>query len=265
MPCNAMLPDMKPLAPLPARTLSWHASAVADPVLRLFWFHHAGGNGASYRSWQHLFPGNWQIVFIEYPGRGENAGLPAAHAMPHLAGEVLDSIAPLLDRPYAMFGHSMGSLVAFAVARLAQERGLRQPFWFGASGRHPPHVTSGSRFFLHKLSDPALSEVLTELGGNGLDHLEDPAERAQYLQLMRTDFEVCETWLPPAHPPLDCALTAYIGMDDPMVPQALMKDWSALCNTHFKMEIFDGGHFYLTGYKRELVQSMMAGILEHYN
>src|SRR3954467_11112772 len=101
--------------------LSIHQSrpALREPALRLFWFHHAGGNGESYRSWAQLFPRDWDVVFVEYPGRGHNEHLPPARSLTALSELIMPSIEPLLDVPYALYGHSMGSLIAFTVARLA--------------------------------------------------------------------------------------------------------------------------------------------------
>jgi len=232
-----------------------------DPTLRLFWFHHAGGSALSYRSWARLFPRDWGLVFLEYPGRGGSAALPPARRMEPLADAVLDAIEPLLDRPYAFFGHSMGSLVAFATARRAMARDLPAPFWLGASGRHAPHL-GARRYMIHKLSDDALTDVVRTIGGTPMDLLADPRDRARFLDLLRADFEACETYHPEPEPRLPLPITSYVGTEDPTVPLAEVRAWAQLTSSEFELRRFAGGHFYMTGAKAEVARHLIDDVRE---
>lgn len=273
MHCNdmAVMPEMvaglPPMAAAQAeaapRRLRYVCSGAQQPVLRLFWFHHAGGSGASFRSMQALMPADWQIVWVEYAGHGENAGVPAACEMAQLQADLWHSLAHLLDRPYALFGHSMGALAAFGFARNAQATGARMPCWLGASGRFAPHVASALGYYLHKLSDAALAESIAALGASALELLAGEDERRAWLDLMRADLQVCETWQPALLPRLDCALTAFIGRDDPMIKVAQMQSWQVLCNGDFELQSFDGGHFYLVARKRELAAQIVEKVSQY--
>lgn len=236
------------------------ACAAPGPALRLIWFHHAGGHGASYQSWRSLFPPEWDCVFLEYPGRGAQAHLAPARTMAQLADALLATAALLLDRPYALFGHSMGSLVALEFARRAQALHGRAPCWIGVSGHHAPQHDSTLRYRLHRLSEPALAQTLALLGNDPLAFLNEPAQRSAALALLRADLEACETYRAAPAPVLDCAMSAFLGAADPMVSLAQMQPWSALANGAFHLRQFEGGHFYLTAHKRALAACIIADL-----
>jgi surfactin synthase thioesterase subunit len=242
--------------------LSLHRSrpALGEPSLRLFWFHHAGGTGQSYRSWIPLFPHDWDIVFVEYPGRGHNAQLPLARSLTALSDLILPNIESLLDVPYAMCGHSMGSLVAFTMARLASEWSDRPPLWLGVSGRHAPHLAVRAVPALHELSDPELADAIRAMGGTPAHLLFDPQFRDQFLAVMRADFEVCATHIAPRTPRLDVPISACFGSGDATVSPAAMRAWGELTTAELRLREFPGGHFFLAAHKAEFARSMIADI-----
>lgn len=232
--------------------------ALREPALRLFWFHHAGGTGESYRSWAQLFPRDWDIVFVEYPGRGHNAHLPPARSLTALSELIMPSLEPLLDVPYALYGHSMGSLIAFTVARLASED--RPPLWLGVSGRHAPHLSLRANPPLHGLSDDALAEAVYQMGGTPLHLLSTPKFRDQLLTVMRADFEVCETHVARREPRLGVPVSAYYGADDPALSAESMSAWGELTAGEFCLRKFTGGHFFLAAHKAEFAQCLITDI-----
>ncbi len=244
--------------------LTFTTTPCADPALHLIWLHHAGGNGQSYQSWAHLFPRNWKLVFVEYPGRGSHAHLPVQRDLRALARDIVTGLARLTDRPYALFGHSMGSLVALECARRAQALGLRTPFWLGVSGRPAPHLDSQIRHLMHMLSDTALADTLCSIGSLPADLLSDSSARANLLALLRADFEACETYRPTLEPRLDAVVSAYVGNDDPIVTLEGMRAWAAVTSGGFRLRSFDGGHFYLAARKRTVAECLIADVSESF-
>jgi surfactin synthase thioesterase subunit len=232
----------------------------SGPSLRLLWFHHAGGNADSYRSWARLLPSSWQVVFVEYPGRGAQASSRPCREMRTLGDVVEAQVAPLLDRPYALFGHSMGSLVAFDLTRRLQAQGYPLPVWLGVSGRHAPHRPPRSRYFLHRLSDEALLDAVGSLGGTPLELLRDAPERVPFLERLRADLEVCETYQVPSAPAVSVPMAAYTGAEDLMVPPAEAQAWGQLTYGSFRMRRFPGGHFYLSALKQVVARAITEDI-----
>jgi medium-chain acyl-[acyl-carrier-protein] hydrolase len=244
-------------------SLSRSRPALRAPALRLFWFHHAGGNGQSYRSWTRLFPRDWDIVFVEYPGRGQHVHLPPARSLAALGELVLPSVVPLLDVPYALFGHSMGSLVAFAVARRAAELRTRPPSWLGVSGHQAPHRAARAVRGVHQLSDEALADVIHGIGGTPLPLLSDPRFRDAFFAVIRADLEVCETYVAAREPRLAIPISAYFGADDPTLSSSEVCAWSELTTGAFRARPFAGGHFFLTAAKAELANDIISDIHHH--
>jgi surfactin synthase thioesterase subunit len=155
----------------------------------------------------------------------------------------------------------MGSLVAFATARRAMDRGLPTPFWLGASGRHAPHL-GARRYMIHKLSDDALTDVVRAIGGTPMDLLADPRDRARFLDPLRADFEACETYHPAPEPRLPLPITSYVGTDDPTVTPDEVRAWAQLTSSDFELRRFTGGHFYMTGSKAEVAHHLTGDVRE---
>lgn len=271
MRCSAMPHRDAPMSSYTRSPSNWQSAMLsftttpcAEPVLHLVWLHHAGGNGESYQSWAHLFPRNWKLVFVEYPGRGAQAHLPVQRDLRALARDIVTRLARLPDRPYALFGHSMGSLVALECARHAQALGLRTPFWLGVSGRPAPHLHSRVRPLMHTLSDPALADIVCSIGGLHAALLSDSSARANFLALLRADLEACETYRPALEPRVDAFVSAYIGNDDAMVTLDDMHAWAALTSGGFRLRSFDGGHFYLAARKRTVAEYLIADVSESF-
>jgi medium-chain acyl-[acyl-carrier-protein] hydrolase len=212
--------------------------------------------------WTPLFPHDWDIVFVEYPGRGHNAQLPPARSLTALSDLIMPNLEPLLDVPYALCGHSMGSLVAFTVARLATEWSDRPPLWLGVSGRHAPQLSVRAVPALHELPDGELADAIQRMGGTPAHLLSDPQFRDEFLAVMRADFEVCETHVAPRVPRLDLPISVSFGTDDPTLSLPSMLAWRELTTGEFRLREFAGGHFFLAAHKAEFARCMIADLAE---
>jgi surfactin synthase thioesterase subunit len=230
------------------------------PRVRLLLFHHAGGSAAGYRPWARIFPHGWEVVCVEYPGRRPDDGAPAARDMRTLVDTVMACIAPLTDTPYALFGHSMGSLVAFEVAHRARAAGLPAPAWLGVSGRAAPHRPTRARYLVHKLSDDALWDAVRSLGASPAEPALDARARAAALDRLRADFQACETYRPPERPRLALPIAAYVGADDPMCTPAEARHWAELTTEALRVRRFPGGHFYLHAARHDVARQIVADV-----
>ncbi|RZL02004.1 MAG: thioesterase [Rubrivivax sp.] len=227
------------------------------PALNLIWCHHAGGHGDSYKAFATWLPPHWQVTFAEYPGRGLQKDLPFERDLTALAEHLFDRLEPRMGAPYALFGHSMGSLVAYEIACVAMKRGHPGPVWLGVSAHRSPTVPVGKRYRLHKLSDAALHQALLAL--NGTPRLEpDP----HYLAMVRADLGACEGYQK-AHPPvLNCAMSGYLGDIDPMVSQADMHSWKDLTTHSWRLRTVPGGHFYFGIRHRQFFMRSLVGDIQ---
>jgi surfactin synthase thioesterase subunit len=157
-----------------------------------------------------------------------------------LAGE----IAPFLDRPYALFGHSFGGLVAFEVARRLRAAGVQPPLALVVVGTPPPHLTGADRP-LHERSDEELVAELQRLNGTPAEVLADPDLLRLVLPIVRADLAVMESYEHRPDRPLDCAIAAVGAEDDRLVPPSRLSGWGKHTTAAATVDVLPGDHFFL--------------------
>lgn len=234
-------------------------SPVDNPEVRLILLHHAGGSHTVFRRWVRDLPERYEACLIETPGRGRLAGLPAKRRMADLLDHLLDELGPWLDRPFAVFGHSMGALVGYELVLAMRERGMPLPVWLGVSG-HPcpaPQEYAGA----YRLPTEKFRELLGGLGGVPREILGNDEIWAVFEPLLRVDLELIQTWRPDPDPaPLPVPITAFAGLSDAVAGPAEMAGWERRTRRFLGVRSFDGGHFYLRQQKRPLVGSIVADV-----
>ncbi len=213
--------------------------------LRLYCFHHAGGGPSTYRDWSADLPGDVEVVPVLLPGRGLRLREQPYTSMRRLVDGVLAAIRPTLDRPFAFFGHSMGALVAFEIAHALRASGDTVPLQVFVSACAPPHRHTAPERRRHDLDDGSLIQLVKLLNAGGEWSLDDTAIIRRRLPLLRADLAVCETHEFGDRPPLDCPLTVYGAINDPIVSVGELAEWRDYTAASFLKRIFPGGHFFL--------------------
>nr|BFE81255.1 hypothetical protein GCM10020093_038560 [Planobispora longispora] len=158
---------------------------------RLVCFAHAGGSATAYREWPALLPESVELHGVQLPGRADRFGEPFPESFQSMAAEIAAETVPLLDRRFALFGHSMGALLAYEVTRLLEERGLG-PVRLFVSGCRAPHEIRRDDRRLSEHDDDRLVSELTRLGGTDAEILTHPAMRELILPYVRGDFRLIE-------------------------------------------------------------------------
>ncbi|MDR6504218.1 surfactin synthase thioesterase subunit [Burkholderia ambifaria] len=210
---------------------------------RLFCFPYAGGSAAVFRGWSERLPAAVDVRPLHPPGRGRRFPDPLLHSIDELADEAAEAIAPLLDRPYALFGHSMGASVAFEVAQ--RLRGRPAPACLIVSGRGAPHLPPKGPP-IHRLPDVGFLDEVMRMDGTPPDLVTQPDIVKIILPILRADFEAIETYRPEPHPPLDCRIVALGGRDE-VGSVAAVASWRDYGTGEFRGELVPGDHFFLRG------------------
>ncbi|MEU9443455.1 alpha/beta fold hydrolase [Streptomyces sp. NPDC048304] len=214
------------------------------PALRLFVLHHAGGSHLLYRDWPAELPDTWDVRLLDAPGHGLLLDLPQISDAGRLADFLLRGMEPEPTCPYALFGHSMGALVAYEITRRAVDRGLPPPVWVGVSARAAPQPT-GQAGGYHELPGAELRTRLKQLGGTPDGVFDDPELWALFDPIIRADLRLVENWRPaPDAGPLPVALSAFAGGADHSASPARMTGWEEHTEHFLGLRVFDGGHFY---------------------
>jgi medium-chain acyl-[acyl-carrier-protein] hydrolase len=159
-----------------------------------------------------------------------------------LVTDLLPALLPLLDRPTALFGHSMGALVVLELARTIQAGGLPSPVHVFVSGRSAPHLPD-SRPALHALPVEQLVEQLKALGGTDERVLDDGDLMGRLLPVLRADFAVNEVYRRRKDPLIHVPMTVYGGIEDPRASAAELAAWQEIGTESFDLRLVPGGHF----------------------
>ncbi|MFP1629855.1 thioesterase domain-containing protein [Streptomyces sp. 5K101] len=234
---------------------------LSDPAVRMFLFHHAGGSHLLYRGWSEYFPEDWELCLLEAPGRGQLQTLPLIDDCDRLVDYFHAAIAPLLDRPFGFFGHSMGSLIAYQLTRRLHHEGDPLPDWLGVSAYGAPRGEAGADGRAHLMSDDELRGWLRKVGGSQPQLLDDDAVWRKFAPVFRNDFQLLDTWAPPRDPePLPVPLSVFGGRRDRLIGEDRLLSWQAF-TTHFRgLERYEGDHFYVMNHRRPLAAAITAAM-----
>lgn len=228
-----------------------------EAAVRLFCFPHAGGAASSYFHWPAALDGV-DVMAVQPPGREGRLAEPPVADMATLLDRLVAAVEPYLDRRFLFFGHSMGALVAFELARALACRGLPQPERLYVSGRRSPTVPNAETP-LHTLPDQDLvAELNRRFGGLPPAILAEPELMALFLPVIRADLAVLERHDFRADPPLGLPVTALGGEADARAGEADLAAWRELTTAGFALRRFPGGHFYLHDRREDFLRDFAA-------
>lgn len=223
---------------------AWLAGGLRpEAKLRLFCLPPAGAGASTYRGWDAATPAELQVVPVQLPGREERSAEAPFRRVELLLDALEAGLGSELCRPYALFGHSLGAVLAFELARRGQERG-EPPVHLFVSGRPAPGTRPpGSP--PHRPAGEALAGSLQALR----NHLQQDAAGADLQELLlptvEADLELSRSYRWVEAPPLDCPLTALGGLADPGAPRADLEAWRRHTRGRFKVRMLPGDHFLL--------------------
>jgi medium-chain acyl-[acyl-carrier-protein] hydrolase len=212
-------------------------------AMRLFCLPHAGSGSAAFYRWKRELQGI-DVCPVLLPGRDMRLGEPSITDAGRLADALMQATAGLLDAPYAIFGHSMGALLAYEWAGRIEQAGLRQPICLFVSGREAVHLPWRHRI-LHGLGDAEfVDELRRRYGGMPEDFLAEQDLREVFLPILRADLRLVETYRHENSARLSCRVMAFAGEEDASVEQDGLARWAELTSGAFSARRFAGGHFY---------------------
>lgn len=219
---------------------------------RLYCFPFAGGGAWAYRGWRGAL-GTVELVGVELPGRGTRMREAPLTDRSVVVASIAADIAGAPARPFAFFGHSMGALVAFEVARALRRRGAAAPIHLFVSGREAPSVRPLTPPY-HQLSDDALLRALRSLNGTPNEVLDDADIMEMMLPVLRADFTLAETFDYRAEAPLACPITVFGGTSDHTVRRDALELWRAETTGDAHLHMLDGDHFFFARSRGPLLQ-----------
>jgi surfactin synthase thioesterase subunit len=223
--------------------------------LRLFCFPYAGGGASAYHGWTRHLPEQIEVAAIQLPGREDRFREQPYRRVAPLVEVLGPVIAECRDIPCAYFGHSMGGLLAFELARYFCRTGGPLPEWLFVSGRWAPDQ-SDPLPPIPDLPDEEFVRVLQRRYGGFPEAIaSDPQLRALFLPLIRADLELIHTYAYRSGPPLDCPISVYGGLKD-SIARGSLEAWQAHTTGAFRLRMLPGDHFFINTETAALLQSV---------
>ncbi|SRR5712691_291182 len=229
--------------------------------MRLFCFPYAGGSCSIFRNWGLGLPKSIEIFPVELPGRGTRYHEAPYTELPLLVKQIARELVPFLDKPFALFGHSMGAIISFEVARRLRADQFNASLLI-VSGRGAPHLPQ-TREPMHSLPDREFLSGLSNLNGTAREVLNNPELMGVLLPLLRADFRMIETYTYLAAQPLDCPILMFGGFDDRSTGREELKAWRQHTTRQSWLHMFPGDHFFLTEAAQSLVLDRLSRSLRN--
>ena len=234
-------------------------------ALRLFCFPHVGAGTSVFNQWRPAWiPDNLELWTVRLPGREQRLSEKPFRRMGPLVEALSEAMAPQLSGRYAFYGHSLGAVVAFEMARKIERQGGQGPVRLLISAHTAPQ--SGlNRPPFYNLPDKEFVEALRRLAGTPQEALDNEDLMSLMMVALRADFEVDETYSYEAGKPLECPISAFGGIDDPDVSQADLEAWRIQTSQQFSLQMLEGDHFFIfrsQEFLSRLAQELKADLQE---
>lgn len=228
----------------------------AGATVGLYCFPHTGGAPGEYARWSDDLPGV-RVHALRPPGRGSRLHEPSHDRMEELVGAIMSAV--VFEYPFVFFGHSLGALVAFEVARSLRDHGKPLPERLIVSACPAPQLITRGPAPRHLLPNhELLAEIERESGPLPAGVREDPQLLQMSLSGIRADLKMLETYSYRSGDPFAHPINAFSGSDDQI--GASMTDWRDHTTGHFDIRVFKGDHFYFRQCRHEVLTYMRHAI-----
>jgi len=228
---------------------------------RLFCFPFAGGGASAFRLWTRESTEGIEVCPVQLPGRENRFGEPAICRLDALVEAMLEPLLPLLDRPFAFFGHSFGGLVAWELARALERRGHTGLVRLFVSASVAPKYVEG-RPPIHRLADAEFLEALRGLNGFPAEVFEHPELLRLTMPVMRADMEAYDTFVDTSRRPVRVPISVFMGTDDATVAREHAAAWGEQTRAGFSLRLFEGDHFFIHSQRTKVLRAIVHDLTD---
>lgn len=219
--------------------------------IRLICFSQAGADPEQFRSWAPGLSQHIELLAFTLPGHGTRQSEAPYEQWSPLLADAFTALEPYLSEPHALFGHGLGAILCYELAKLTEARYPGRTRHLFVSGCRSPG-SAAAPLSLNGLPAPQLRRALLNLSAPG--KVTPELGVMDYQVLLRSDLKLLESW-PPSNPHnLNVPMTALYGSDDPLAPLESMFNWRDSTAREFELIEVGGNHFFITTARQRLLQ-----------
>ena len=228
--------------------------------VRLVCIPYAGGGPAMFRTWSNELPTQIGVFAALLPGQGSRIREVPPSQTSTFAAELVTNIEPYLNEPYALFGYSMGALVAFEMTRQLRAQGKPLPTNLFVAARRAPQVPDTAAP-LHVLPDSAFVKgIQSRYGGIPEAIMKDAELMTLFTPVLRSNFTMIETYRYVDEDPLDLPIAAFGGTRDKTTGEAELSAWGRQSKRSFNYQLFDGDHFFIQQHQSSVLDTVKRNL-----
>jgi len=231
--------------------------------LRLFCFPYAGGRASVFRSWLDALPADIELCCIQLPGREDRLGEPPYTRLVPMIQALAEAIHPYLDKPFAFYGHSMGALVSFELARQLRRAYDRHPVSLYLAAYRAPQLANPNNKIYHLPTE--VFKVVLRADGIPETILQSDELMQLMLPTLRADYELCDTYKYQEEPPLACPFSLFGGLEDVRVGKADLEAWPVHSDSVCSLSMLPGSHLFLHTTQDLLLAEISQNLQTHLN
>jgi medium-chain acyl-[acyl-carrier-protein] hydrolase len=229
-----------------------------DALCRLFCLPHSGSGAFQFASWKNSLPQALDICPIQLPGRENRLRERPFTRIQIIVENLALELSGYLDRPYMLYGYSLGALVAFELARELRRRKIQAPLSVYALARRAPHLPQHDAPIHHLPDDLFLAEVARRYGQMPVIIKQDVELMKLLIPVLRADMTALETYIYKEEDPLDCPIYAFGGDSDSMTTAQDLEAWRLHTTRAFELKIFHGDHFFIRNNQQSVFNAIVA-------
>ena len=245
--------------------IHYHTS-IANSCLRLFCFHNAGGNASIFKQWSNFLPPDIEVCPIQLPGRAERImEEPFTQFLP-LIQTLEQVIIDYLDKPFAFYSHSAGNLLSFELAHILRQNYDLEPIHLFAGAFWAPHtVTKNMADHFFKRSDEEIINTFLEISEVPREYIHKETFVKEHLPTLIADTQFFQSYTYSKKQPLNCPISAFGGIEDPIVSYEELTQWSQHTTSNFKVHMLPGKHMFLKNSRKLLLEGIFQELMTSLN
>ncbi|MBE9104764.1 polyketide synthase dehydratase domain-containing protein, partial [Nostoc cf. edaphicum LEGE 07299] len=243
------------------RKTDWivHYKPNKNACLRLFCFHHAGGNASLFRTWADHLPSNIEVFPVQLPGRRESISEQPFSQLSPLIKTLKNILNLYLDKPFAFYGHSLGSLISFELAHALRQDYKLEPIHLFVSGSWAPHTLSTA--FTNKIFKISSLEKLLEIAEIPKSIQSDKLFMDEIMSVFQKDTQLFESYTYVDRGTINCPISAFGGTEDSFVSKDDLLYWNQYTSNSFTLHMLPGKHMFPISSEKSLLEAI-SHILE---